>query len=97
MKIKFVAAFKNRRVVAVIVVGAIVIAIPIFIFGSIRALWSAVWAGLRKPVVSEKIRRLAESAEARIAGPGKTDENCCPLNWVGADGSVTRADERETS
>ena len=81
MKIKFDAAFKNRGVVAVIVVGAIVIAIPIFSFGSIRALWSLVWddftswAGLRKPVVSEKIRRLAESAEARIAGPGKTDEN----------------------
>ena len=56
MKIKFDAAFKNRRDVAVIVVGAIVIAIPIFIFGSIRALWSLVrddftsWAGLRKPV-----------------------------------------------
>jgi hypothetical protein len=32
MKIKFDAAFKNRRVVAVIVVGAIVVAIPIFIF-----------------------------------------------------------------
>ena len=32
MKIKFDAAFKNRRDVAVIVVGAIVIAIPIFIF-----------------------------------------------------------------
>ena len=30
MKIKFDAAFKNRRYVAVIVVGAIVIAIPIF-------------------------------------------------------------------
>ena len=77
MKIKFDAAFKNQRVVAVIVVGAIVIAIPIFIFGSIRALWSLVWndftswARQRKPVVSENIRRLAESAEARIAGPGK--------------------------
>ena len=81
MKIKFGAAFKNRRDVAVIVVGAIVIAIPIFIFDSIRALWSVVWddftslARPGKPVVSEKIRRLAESAEARIAGPGKTDEN----------------------
>ncbi|MGA8559022.1 MAG: hypothetical protein WB685_06280 [Pseudolabrys sp.] len=68
MKIKFDAAFKNRRAVAAIVVGAIVIAIPIFIFGSIRALWSAVWddftswAGLRKPVVLEKISRLAESS-----------------------------------
>ena len=43
MEIKFDTAFKNRGDVAVIVVGAIVIAIPIFIFGSIRALWSVVW------------------------------------------------------
>jgi hypothetical protein len=62
MEIKFDTAFKNRGDVAVIVVGAIVIAIPIFIFGSIRALWSVVWddftslARPRKPVVSEKIR-----------------------------------------
>ena len=76
MKIKFDAAFKNRRVVAVIVVGAIVIAIPIFIFqGSIRALWSAVWddftswAGLRKPVVSEKFSRLAESSNRPPQAP----------------------------
>jgi hypothetical protein len=75
MKIKFDAAFKNRRDVAVIVVGAIVIAIPIFIFGSIRALWSLVWddftswAGLRKPVVLEKISRLVESSNRPPQAP----------------------------
>ena len=75
MKIKFDAAFKNPRDVAVIVVGAIVIAIPIFIFGSIRALWSAVWddftswAGLRKPVVLENISRLVESSNRPPQAP----------------------------
>ena len=75
MNIKFDAAFKNRRDVAVIVVGAIVIAIPIFIFGSIRALWSLVWddftswAGLRKPVVFEKISRLVESSNRPPQAP----------------------------
>ena len=75
MKIKFDAAFKNPRDVAVIVVGAIVIAIPIFIFGSIRALWSLVWddftssAGLRKPVVLKKISRLAESSNRPPQAP----------------------------
>jgi hypothetical protein len=75
MKIKFDAAFKNRGDVAVIVVGAIVIAIPIFFFGSIRALWSLVWddftswAGLRKPVVLEKISRLTESSNRPPQAP----------------------------
>jgi hypothetical protein len=61
------AAFKNQLVVAGIVVGAIILAIPIFIFSFIGVLWGVFtfWA---RPVAAEKIRRSAESAGARIAG-----------------------------
>ena len=38
MKIKFEAAFKNQFVVATIVLGAIILAIPVFIFGAIGIL-----------------------------------------------------------
>ena len=77
MKIKLVAAFKNQLVVAVIVVGAIVTAIPVFICGLIRVLWNAFasWARPRKPAIAEIIWRLAEAAEARIVGrAGKQNE-----------------------
>lgn len=77
MKIKLVAAFKNQLLVAVIVVGAIVTAIPVFICGLIRVLWNAfiTWARPRKPVVAEIIWQLAEAAEARIVGrAGKQNE-----------------------
>ena len=62
MEIKFDTAFKNRGDVAVIVVGAIVIAIPIFIFGSIRALSgqlsgtiSHLWRGQESPLFRKKL------------------------------------------
>jgi hypothetical protein len=69
MKIKFVGAL-DQLVVAVIVVGAIVLAIPIFIFGLIRVLWDELisWATPRKPIVAERIRRWAEATEAHIVG-----------------------------
>jgi hypothetical protein len=61
-------------VTAVTVVGAIVLAIPVFIFGLIRALWSALrdafisWAGPRKPGVAKRITQWAEASEAWIVG-----------------------------
>jgi hypothetical protein len=36
---KVIVAFKDQIVVALIVVGAIIFAIPIFIFGLIRLVW----------------------------------------------------------
>jgi hypothetical protein len=76
MKIKFVDA-SNRLAVAAIVVGAIVLAIPISIFGLIRILWSGLWdefiswARPRKPIVAERIRRWAEATEAHIVGQSR--------------------------
>ena len=73
MKIKVFDAL-GQLVVGVIVVGAIVVAIPISIFGLIRALWSALWddfiswARPRKPIVAKRIRRWAEATEAYIVG-----------------------------
>ena len=67
MKIKFEAAFKNQFVVATIVLGAIILAIPVFIFGVIGILWR-VFTSWARPIASERIRRSAESAGARIVG-----------------------------
>jgi hypothetical protein len=70
MRFKFVGALH----VAAIVVGAIVLAIPISIFGLIRIFWSGLWgefiswARPRKPFVVERIRRWAEATEAHIVG-----------------------------
>lgn len=78
MKIKLVTAFKNQLVVAIIVVGAIVVAILVFICDLIRVLWDAFifWVRPKKPVVAKIIWRLAETAEARIVGrAGKQNEN----------------------
>ena len=65
MEIK--AAFKDQLVVPAIVVGAIILAIPVFIFGFIGVLWG-LFTSWARPIASEKIRRSAESAGARIAG-----------------------------
>jgi len=61
---------KDRIVVAAIVAGAIVIAIPIGIIGVIKVLWDfgISLATPKAPVVAEKIRQLAEAAETRISG-----------------------------
>ena len=73
MKIKSVGAL-DQLVVGIIVVGAIVLAIPISIFGLIRALWSALcddfisWARPRKPIVAKRMSRWAEATEAYIVG-----------------------------
>jgi hypothetical protein len=67
MKIKFEAAFKNQFVVATIVLGAIILAIPVFIFGAIGILWG-IFTSWARPIASERIRRSAESAGARIVG-----------------------------
>jgi hypothetical protein len=68
-KMKFRAP-KNQLLLAAIVVGAIIIAIPISIFGVIGVLWRVFtsWARPKRPVVSENIRRSATAAAARIAG-----------------------------
>ena len=73
MKIKF-GNSSDQLVVAAIVVGAVVLAIPISIFGLIRMLGSGLcdefisWARPRKPIVAERIRRWAEATEAHIVG-----------------------------
>jgi len=70
---------KDRIIVAAIVAGAIIIAIPIAILGVIKVLWdfSISLATPKAPVVAEKIRQLAEAAESRISGqtdkPAKFD------------------------
>jgi hypothetical protein len=63
-------ASKDQLLLAAIAVGAIIIAIPIFIFGTIAVLWRVFisWASPKRPVVSENIRRSATAAAARIAG-----------------------------
>jgi hypothetical protein len=72
---KIIVAFKNQIVVAFIVVGAIIFAIPICIFGLIRLAWvTAIFlAEPRAPVVQEKIRHLLETVEAHI-GPQTKDK-----------------------
>jgi hypothetical protein len=59
---------KNQIVVALIAVGAIVIAIPIFIFGLVRLVCDLGISSTapKWPDVSKKLRHLAEAAEARI-------------------------------
>ena len=79
MRIKFVGTLD----VAAIVVGAIVLTIPISIFGLIRVLWSSLWddfsswARLKKPVVAQRMRRWAEATEAHIVGQSgrQSDKN----------------------
>lgn len=69
---RIVIAFKNQIVALVIVIGAIIIAIPVFIFGLIRLGWTlgVPWVARRRPVVVEKIRSVAENIDKRI-GPQK--------------------------
>lgn len=61
---------KDRIIVAAILAGAIIIAIPIAILGVIKVLWDfgISLATPKAPVVAEKIRQLAEAAETRISG-----------------------------
>lgn len=67
---KIVGAFKNKIVSAVIVGGAIIIAIPICIFGLVRLAWvlGKFFALGQQPAVSAKVRSVAEAIEARIRG-----------------------------
>ena len=65
MKIKFDAAFKNRGDVAVIVVGAIVIAIPVFIFGSIRTGQCPLWVKSRHVQRTSRCPLCAKSGHAQ--------------------------------
>ena len=72
-----VDAVKKHLVVAAIVVGAIIVAIPVFILGSIRVLWDHFisWARPRQPLVAKRIRQWAQATEARIVGQaGKRNE-----------------------
>jgi len=65
---------KNQMVVVLIVLGAIIIATPILIFGLIFSVFGLVrelvitLATPRAPMVSEKIRQMAEAAETGISG-----------------------------
>jgi len=61
---------KNQVNVALIVVGAIIIAIPIFILGMFRLVWELAisLATPRAPLVTDKIRQLAAAAETRMSG-----------------------------
>ena len=73
MKNQNVATFKNQIVVAFIVVGAIIFAIPICIFGLIRLAWVvgkslALESALGRQPVSKKLRHLAETIEGHISG-----------------------------
>jgi hypothetical protein len=61
---------KNQINVAAIVVGAIIVAIPIFILGMVRLVLELAisLARPRAPIVTDKIRQLAAAAEARMSG-----------------------------
>jgi hypothetical protein len=75
MKNQIVTAFKNQTVVALIVVGAIILATPIFIFGIVRVVWelgTSFWTVRGRPVSQEKIKHLLEAIETHI-GP-QTDK-----------------------
>ena len=69
---RIVIAFKNQIVALVIVIGAIIVAIPVFIFNLIRIGWEFVvpWAARRRPRVVAKIISVAENLDKRI-GPQK--------------------------
>ncbi len=72
---KTIVALKKQIVVAFIVVGAIIFATPICIFGLIRLAWVTAisWARPRAPEVQEKLRLLLETVETRI-GPQISDK-----------------------
>ena len=74
MSNRIVVVFKNQIVISFIVVGAIIIAVPIFIFGLIRNGWElgTFWAAPRRSVASEQLKRVLETIETRI-GP-QTDK-----------------------
>ena len=81
MNNKRVAAFKNQLVITVIVLGAILLAIPIFIFGLMRILWDLFifWARLRKPIVAKRNKVWAEATEVRLVdSAGKQTKNDRP-------------------
>jgi hypothetical protein len=67
---------KNTIAATFIVVGAIVIAIPIAILGLIRVIWEVgiSLATPRAPIVAERMRQLAEAAEAHISGHIQVDK-----------------------
>ena len=62
--------FGLPTVVVLIVVGAIIFAIPVFVIGLVRVGWgvAAPLLGRRRPIVFEKINRTAETVE-RFVGP----------------------------
>jgi hypothetical protein len=61
---------KNQIIVAVIVVGAIIVAIPMLILGMVRLVSELAisLARPRAPIVTDKIRQLAAAAETRVSG-----------------------------
>jgi hypothetical protein len=75
MSNKIIVALKNQIVVAFIVVGAIIFATPMCIFGLLRLAWVTAMslARLRAPGVQEKLRHLLEIVETRI-GPQTSDK-----------------------
>ena len=75
MSNKIIVALKNQIVVALIVVGAIIFATPICIFGLLRLAWVTTKSlvRLRAPEAQEKLRHLLETVETRI-GPQTSDK-----------------------
>lgn len=61
---------KNQINVAVIVLLAIIVAVPIFILGMVRLVseLAIALARPRAPIVTDKIRQLAAAAETRMSG-----------------------------
>jgi hypothetical protein len=61
---------KNQIIVAVIVVGAIIVATPMLILGMVRLVSELAisLAKPRAPIVTDKIRQLAAAAETRMSG-----------------------------
>jgi hypothetical protein len=61
---------KNQIIVAGIVVGAIIVAIPMLILGMVRLVSELAisLARPRAPIVTDKIRQLAAAAETRMSG-----------------------------
>lgn len=73
---KIIVAFKKQLAVVFIVVGAIIFAIPIFLFGVIKIVWElgiSFAARQVRPDSKEKLKHLLETIETSI-GPQTRDK-----------------------
>lgn len=70
MRGNLASAVKAHATAAIIVIGAVVVAIPVFVFlliGHVVEI-AASWIMPRAPMAVDKFRQLAELAEVRISG-----------------------------